>query len=207
MAESLFGAAVKRVEDQRFITGNGNYVDDINRPGQLYAYILRSPHAHARLNSVDTGAAKAADGVVAVFTGDDMQVGGLPCGWQIHSQDGSPMVEPPHPALAQGKVRYVGDQVAVVIADSLTKAKDAAEADRCGLRSSAGACGYGQGHAERRRARARRGPEKHLLRLGAGREGPGRPGICFGPHSQQDRSGEQSADPQRHGATGGDRRL
>ena len=120
------GASVKRVEDQRFLTGKGNYTDDINRPDQTYAYMLRSPHAHAKIISIDSSNAQSSDGVVAIFTGEDMQVGGLPCGWQIHSEDGSPMHEPPHPALAQGKVRHVGDQVAVVIADTLANAKSAA---------------------------------------------------------------------------------
>ncbi len=120
------GASVKRIEDQRFLTGKGNYTDDINRPDQTYAYMLRSPHAHAKIITIDSSAAQASEGVVAIFTGEDMQVGGLPCGWQIHSEDGSPMHEPPHPALAQGKVRHVGDQVAVVIADTLANAKNAA---------------------------------------------------------------------------------
>ncbi len=121
------GAAVKRVEDKRFLTGRGNYTDDIDRPNQSYAYILRSLHAHAKINGIDTGAAQSAPGVLAVFTGADMEVGSLPCGWQVHSKDGSPMHEPGHPPLAQGKVRYVGDQVAVVIADTYEQAKDAAE--------------------------------------------------------------------------------
>ncbi len=121
------GASVTRVEDYRFLTGQGTYTDDINRPGQAYAYILRSPHAHARINGIDTTAAGAAAGVVAIYTGADMQTGGLPCGWLIHSRDGSPMHEPPHPPLAQGKVRCLGDQVAIVIADSLSQAKAAAE--------------------------------------------------------------------------------
>ena len=125
--ETGIGASVRRFEDQRLLTGKGTYVDDINRPGQTYAHILRSPHAHARIVSIDTSAALASPGVVAVFTGEDMQVGGLPCGWQIHSQDGSPMHEPPHPALAQGKVRHVGDQVAVVIAESAHEARAGAE--------------------------------------------------------------------------------
>ena len=125
--ETGIGASVRRFEDQRLLTGKGTYVDDINRPGQTYAHILRSPHAHARIVSIDTSAAVASPGVVAVFTGEDMQVGGLPCGWQIHSQDGSPMHEPPHPALAQGKVRHVGDQVAVVIAESAHEARAGAE--------------------------------------------------------------------------------
>ena len=121
------GASVTRVEDYRFLTGQGTYTDDINRPGQAYAYILRSPHAHARINGIDTTAAGAADGVVAIYTGANMQTGGLPCGWLIHSRDGSPMHEPPHPPLAQSKVRCLGDQVAIVIADSLSQAKAAAE--------------------------------------------------------------------------------
>jgi carbon-monoxide dehydrogenase large subunit len=124
------GAAVKRREDLRFLSGRGNYTDDINRPGQVYAVILRSPHPHARIRGIDTAAAKAAPGVHAVFTGEDLaadKVGGLPCGWQVKNKDGSPMAEPPHPVLAIGKVRHVGDPVAVVIADTKAQARDAAE--------------------------------------------------------------------------------
>jgi carbon-monoxide dehydrogenase large subunit len=130
MTESGIGAAVRRKEDYRFITGSGRYVDDINRPNQVYAYIVRSPVAHARLSSVDTSAAAAADGVVAVFTGADMaadEVGSLPCGWGVNNKDGSPMIEPGHPPLVPEIVRHVGDQVAVVIATSRAAAKDAAE--------------------------------------------------------------------------------
>ena len=130
MTGTGIGASVKRVEDQRFLTGNGNYTDDINRPGQSYAWILRSPHAHATINAVDTSKAKKADGVIAVLTGADMAadgIGGLPCGWQIHNKDGSPMLEPGHPPLAHEKVRYVGDQVAIVIAATRDGARDAAE--------------------------------------------------------------------------------
>jgi carbon-monoxide dehydrogenase large subunit len=127
MTATGIGAAVRRKEDARFLTGQGTYTDDINRPGQVYAYILRSPHAHAELRGIDTAKAKTAPGVLAVFTGADMQVGGLPCGWLIKSKDGSPMAEPPHPVLAQGKVRHIGDPVAVVIAETRAQAKDAAE--------------------------------------------------------------------------------
>ena len=124
------GAAVKRREDFRFLTGRGNYTDDINRPGQAFAVFVRSPHARANIKSVNAKAAVNAPGVVAVFTGKDMaadEVGGLPCGWLIHSKDGSPMKEPPHPPLAPDRVCHVGDQVAVVIAESVREAKDAAE--------------------------------------------------------------------------------
>ena len=124
------GASVRRFEDQRFLTGKGTYTDDIQRPGQLYAYILRSPHAHATIAGIDIRKAAAAPGVVAIFTGADMaadKIGGLPCGWQIHSKDGTPMAEPPHPALAADTVRHVGDQVAVIIAERRSQARDAAE--------------------------------------------------------------------------------
>ena len=122
------GASVRRNEDLRFISGHGHYTDDINRPGQLYAYIRRSDRPHARIASMDTAAAKSAPGVVAVYTSADLAaIGGLPCGWLIHNKDGSPMSEPKHPVLAEGKVRHVGDPIAVVIAETRQQAKDAAE--------------------------------------------------------------------------------
>jgi aerobic carbon-monoxide dehydrogenase large subunit len=130
MSATGIGASVKRKEDHRFITGKGRYVDDVNRPGQAYAHFLRSPHAHATINKIDASAALKSPGVVAVFTGDDIaadKVGGLICGWMIHSKDGSPMKAGPHPVLAQGKVRYVGDHVAVVIADTYAQAREGAE--------------------------------------------------------------------------------
>ena len=130
MAFEGIGASVRRKEDARFLNGRGNYTDDINRPGQLHAYIRRADRPHATIKGIDTSAAAKAPGVVAVFTGADLaadNVGGLPCGWQIHNKDGSPMAEPPHPVLAIGKVRHVGDPVAVVIAETKQAAKDAAE--------------------------------------------------------------------------------
>jgi carbon-monoxide dehydrogenase large subunit len=122
------GAAVRRKEDLRFISGRGHYTDDINRPGQLHAVIRRSDRPHARIRGIDTAAAAAAPGVVAIYTAADLaNIGGLPCGWQVNSKDGSPMVEPKHPVLAEGKVRHVGDPIAVVIAETRQQAKDAAE--------------------------------------------------------------------------------
>ena len=129
MSETGIGAALLRKEDRRFITGKGKFVDDINRPGQAYAYIVRSPEAHARIAGIDTAEALKAPGVVAVLTGADMVedgVGGIPCGWGINNKDGSPMVEPPHPPLVPDRVRHVGDQVAVVIAETKAQAKAAA---------------------------------------------------------------------------------
>ncbi len=124
------GAAVRRKEDLRFITGKGHYTDDISRPGETRAVFLRSPHAHAKIKRVDIKAAAAMPGVIAVLTGADLaadKIGNLICGWMIHSKDGSPMKMAPHPAIATGKVCCVGDQVAVVIAETLAEGKDAAE--------------------------------------------------------------------------------
>jgi aerobic carbon-monoxide dehydrogenase large subunit len=130
MSATGIGAAVRRKEDHRFITGKGHYTDDINRPGQTYAFFVRSPHAHATIKSIDSKAAAAMPGVVAVLTGAELaadKIGNLICGWMIHSKDGSPMKMAPHPALALGKACHVGDPVAVVIAETLGQARDAAE--------------------------------------------------------------------------------
>jgi carbon-monoxide dehydrogenase large subunit len=129
MTNEGFGAAVRRKEDRRFLLGKGNYVDDMTLPDQTHAVFVRSMYAHARIAKIDTAAAKAAPGVVAVFTGEDIAadgLGGLPCGWLIKNKDGSNMIEPAHPALAQGKVRHVGDPVAMVIATSNAAARAAA---------------------------------------------------------------------------------
>ncbi|MGS5088066.1 xanthine dehydrogenase family protein molybdopterin-binding subunit [Hydrogenophaga sp. A37] len=124
------GEAVRRKEDYRFLTGAGQYTDDITQANQTYAVFVRSPHAHATIKSIDLTRARAMPGVVEIFTGKDIdgKMGGLPCGWLITSTDGTPMKEPPHPILAIGKARYVGDQVAMVIAETLEQAKNAAEA-------------------------------------------------------------------------------
>jgi carbon-monoxide dehydrogenase large subunit len=130
MTAPIIGSGVKRKEDHRFITGQGRYTDDINRPGQAHAYFLRSPHAHAKIKSIDTREAANAKGVVAIFTGKDIaadKIGGLICGWMITSKDGSPMKAGAHPALALDTVRYVGDHVAIVIAETHAQARDAAE--------------------------------------------------------------------------------
>jgi len=121
------GQRVERREDYRFLTGAGQYTDDITLPRQSYAYFLRSPHAHARIRAINTEAARAAAGVLGVFTGKDVAaVGGLPCGWLIKSIDGTPMKEPKHPIIAESRVRHVGDQVALVVAESAAEARAAA---------------------------------------------------------------------------------
>lgn len=123
------GASPKRREDLRFLTGNGNYTDDINLYNQTYVHFLRSDVAHGRLNKVDTSDAAKMPGVVRIFTGADFAgVGGLPCGWQVTDKHGKPMQEPAHPVLAQGKVRHVGDPIAAIVAETYEQARDAAEA-------------------------------------------------------------------------------
>src|SRR5215475_6938709 len=125
---NTIGQSVRRKEDARFLTGAGQFTDDVNPPHHTHAFFLRSPHAHAKIRKIDTSKAKAAPGVVAIYIGADLEgVNGLPCGWLITGSDGKPMKEPPHPVLAQGKVRYVGDGVALVIAETPEQAKDAAE--------------------------------------------------------------------------------
>jgi len=124
------GASVRRKEDLRFITGRGQYTDDVVRPGETRAAFVRSPHAHAKIKSIDAGAAKKMPGVVAVLTGAELandKIGSLICGWMIHSKDGSPMKMSAHPAIAAGKVNHVGDAVAVVIAETKGQARDAAD--------------------------------------------------------------------------------
>ena len=123
------GASPKRREDVRFLTGKGQYTDDINVHGQTYVHFLRSDVAHAKINKVDTSAASKMPGVVAIFTGEDFAaIGGLPCGWQVTDKHGQPMLEPKHPVLAHGKVRHVGDPIAAVVAETKEQARDAAEA-------------------------------------------------------------------------------
>ncbi|WFU25242.1 xanthine dehydrogenase family protein molybdopterin-binding subunit [Bradyrhizobium sp. CB1717] len=125
------GARVVRKEDKRFITGKGRYVDDIKLLGMTHAHFIRSPHAHAKVKGIDSSAALKMPGVVAVLTGQqlvDDKVGNLICGWAITSKDGSPMKMGAWPAMAPETVRFVGQAVAVVIADSKNLARDAAEA-------------------------------------------------------------------------------
>src|SRR3954463_9082023 len=121
MSTSLIGARVARKEDYRFLTGAGQYTDDVALANQSHAAFVRSPHAHARIKNISLDKAVRAPGVLKIFTGKDIadaKMGGLPCGWLITDVKGQPMKEPPYPPLAQGKVRHVGERVAVVIAET-----------------------------------------------------------------------------------------
>src|SRR3981189_743668 len=126
-----FGAGVGRKEERRFISGKGRYVDDIKLMGLTHAHFIRSPHAHAKVKSIDSSAAMKMPGVVGVLTGQqivDDKVGNLIGGWAVTSKDGSPMKMGAWPAMAPETVRFVGQAVAVVIAETKNQAKDAAEA-------------------------------------------------------------------------------
>src|SRR5215467_3093529 len=131
MALARFGVGqpVPRTEDPKLVRGAGRYTDDVNLPGQAYAAIVRSAHAHGVIRNIDTVAARAMEGVLAVYTGADLAgYGTLKCGVPLNNRDGNPMKKPARPALPTDKVRYVGDPVACVVATSPQQAKDAAEA-------------------------------------------------------------------------------
>ncbi|MBV9859598.1 MAG: xanthine dehydrogenase family protein molybdopterin-binding subunit [Alphaproteobacteria bacterium] len=130
MGEFGIGQAVRRFEDRRLLCGQGRYQNDVNVPGQAHAVVLRSPHAHARIRSIDLTEAKAAPGVLAIFTGEDLaaaKLGTMGVPFQRKRPDGSPMFTRAHLGLAVDRVRYVGEPVAFVVADTLAQAKDAAE--------------------------------------------------------------------------------
>jgi carbon-monoxide dehydrogenase large subunit len=127
MAKFGIGQPVRRVEDQRLVTGRGRFTDDIDLPRQAFGYVVRSPHAHARIRRIDTAAARAAPGVLAVLTGEDLGDAAVPCFVPMKNRDGSDAPMPRHPVLVRDKARYVGDKVAFVVAETRAQARDAAE--------------------------------------------------------------------------------
>ena len=124
MSSRIFGSGIKRREDPRLITGKAKYTDDLKLPNMAHMAIVRSPHAHATIQSIDTSEAEAVDGVIAVFTGQDVELGSIPTAWLPPDSD---IKTPDHPALAKDRVRYVGDGVALVIAENRYIAQDAAD--------------------------------------------------------------------------------
>lgn len=131
MAKFGLSQSIRRVEDPRLLKGSGRYTDDVAVPGQAQGYVLRSPHAHAKISAIDIAAARAMPGVLGIWTGADLAaagIGHLPCLAPVKSVDGSPTSATPHPVLAEGVVRYVGDPVAFIAAETIARARDAAEA-------------------------------------------------------------------------------
>ena len=209
MSATGIGAAVRRKEDFRFITGQGQYTDDVVRPGETRAAFVRSPHARAKIKSVDAGAAKKMPGVVAVLTGADLandKIGNLICGWMIHSKDGSPMKMAPHPALASGTVNHVGDAVAVVIGETLAQARDAAEKVKVDYEvltavvdpAKAQAAGAPQIHRHRK---------EHDLSMAPWRRQSDRCGLRRRQARHQARHRQQQAGAECDRAAGGARRI
>src|SRR5437016_11520299 len=130
MGQFGIGQPIKRFEDVRLVRGEGRFHDDVNLPGQAHAVIVRSIHAHARLRAVETKAVAGLPGVLAVFTGADVaadELGTMKMTLKRKRPDGSPMFAPPHQGLVRGRARYVGDPVAMVVAETLAQAEDAAE--------------------------------------------------------------------------------
>ncbi|NJO84184.1 MAG: molybdopterin-dependent oxidoreductase [Blastochloris sp.] len=124
MSTRIFGSGIKRREDPRLITGGAKYTDDMALPGMLHMAMLRSPYAHAHIKHIDTATAQGMEGVVAVYTATDLSLGAVPCAWLVPNSD---LKTPAHPPLAADKVRYVGDAVAIVIAEDRYLAQDAAD--------------------------------------------------------------------------------
>ncbi len=204
------GASVLRREDRRFLLGKGRYTDDIVLPGQTWGVFVRSPYAHAAIRSIDASQALASPGVLAVLTGEDVAadgLGGVPCGWQITSKDGSVMVEPPHPALALGKVRHAGDPVVVGHRRDQGAGQGRRPARGGGLRPAARRGAPQDRRGRRRRPGVGRGSRQRLLRLAhRGCRGHGRR-ICRCGTCGVDRPGQQPHRPQRHRAARGQWRL
>ncbi|HWX07181.1 MAG TPA: xanthine dehydrogenase family protein molybdopterin-binding subunit, partial [Bradyrhizobium sp.] len=125
------GQPVRRKEDDTLVRGKGKYTDDFNLPGQAYAWIVRSSHAHGIIRGIDTSAAKAMPGVLGVWTGADLSAAGYGpfiCGLPLKNRDGTPLKQTNRTALMTDKVRYVGDPIAFVVAETLAQARDAGEA-------------------------------------------------------------------------------
>ena len=130
MGQFGIGQAVPREEDPRLLRGHGEYIADMNRPNQAYGYVLRSPHAHARIRAIDIRAAQQMPGVLAVYTEADLKADGIgttKVRMPRKRPDGTPIVTSPHPGLARGAAHLVGDPVAYVVAETVAAAKDAAE--------------------------------------------------------------------------------
>ena len=208
---SVIGTPVRRREDYRFLTGQGTYTDDINRPGpapRLSSCAARTPMRGSPAST--RRRPQSAPGVVAVYTGKDMAadgVGGLPAAGRSTSKDGSPMIEPPHPPLVIDRVRHVGDQVAVVIAETCAQAREAAELIQVDYVEEPAAIDPAEALKPGSAQVWPEAPGQSLLRLASRRPRRGRRGLRQGDADRQARPDQQPARPQRDGAARRDRRV
>ena len=171
MTTDVLGASIKRVEDPRFITGKGRYLDDIQMTGMTYLAILRSPYAHANIGAIDISAAKTMPGVVAVITGADIPYNPLPMAWPAGGSAGiQNNVNTPR-ALATDSVKWTGEGVAAVVAETPEQAVDALEAIHVDVGAAAGGRRRREGHPARRAAAPRERPEQRRLRMDRRRQG------------------------------------
>jgi len=200
------GASVVRKEDRRFITGKGRYVDDVKLVGMSYAHFIRSPHAHAKVKSIDSSAATSMPGVLAVLTGQqivDDKVGNLICGWGITSKDGSPMKMGAWPAMAPETVRFVGQAVAVVIAESKKSGARRRRSRGGRIRGAAGGRRRSLSDQAGRTATAPGSAGQRRLRLGAGRRGRRERGLRQGHQCGDAGTHQQPVGAERDGAARG----
>ena len=211
MAKFGIGNSVRRVEDPRLLTGGGRYTDDTRLAAPaVRLYVLRSPHAHADISRIDTAAAKKAPGVLLVLTGDDVTKAGfgdVPCLVPLQNRDGSERADTSRPMLAKGRVRHVGDPVALVVAETLEQAKDAAELIEVDYAGPAARRRHLRGGPARRAARARPHQEQHRVRLGDGRPGRDRGRLRQGRPRGHPAAGQPAAGGELDGAARRDLRL
>ena len=194
----VVGTPVPRKEDRKLVTGNGQFIDNINLPGQVWLAVVRSPYAHARIGKVDLAAARKVKGVVAAFSGAELAAdwaGSLPCAWPVTEE----IRMPSHFPLAFDKARHVGDGVAVVVAETRGDREGRGRARRGRVRAARGGRGRRQGARRRRTARARRLRDERVLRLEARRR-RGRPGVRRGRRHRQAAVPPAAADPGGDGA-------
>ena len=202
------GEPMLRTEDPKLVRGAGCYTDDINRPNQAYAAIVRSTHAHGRIRGIDTSAARAMPGVLAVITGADLtEYGPIRSGLPFKNRDGSDMIKPYRPAIPTDKVRFVGDPVACVVAETIAQAKDAAEAVVRRYRAAAGRHQAGRCGAPRCAADLRRGAGQCRARLSLRRCRESERGFRARGPCDQGRTRQQPRRRQCHGAARGDCRI
>jgi aerobic carbon-monoxide dehydrogenase large subunit len=202
------GRSVRRLEDERFLTGRGRYVDDFTLPGEVHAYVLRSPRANAVIERIDIGGARDVGGVLGVFTEADLAaegIGPLPCVAHVSTVD--PMIVPPRYALARGRVRHVGDPVALIVAESHDLARDAAERITVEYRPLEAVVDGFAALLPGRTEDLGRGPRKPLLSISAGRPGRGRSGLRRRSLRRRDGTPQQPRRPGADRAAVGDRHL